>query len=51
MLKCLDLNQERQNVSPDLGPNCKGYQQATKFDSSKERVNSVFRKFCAKMKC
>ena len=44
---CLDLDQEWQNVSPDLGLNCKGYQQATKFTASKERVNSIFRKFCA----
>ena len=37
---CLDPDQDRQNVGPDLGPNCLqwSYQQTSTVDASKEKV-------------
>ena len=40
MLNGLNPYQDRCSVGPDLGLNCfKGYQQTTKVNTSKERVN------------
>ena len=43
---CLDPDQDRQNVGPDLGPDClavcKDYQQTTKVAASMEKVNMHF---------
>ena len=42
MLNCLDPDQDRHFVSPDLGPNClQGCQQMTKVSASRERVNNL----------
>ena len=38
----LDSDQDRYYVGPDLGQNCKEYQQTTKLPSM-QRVNSAFR--------
>ena len=44
MSNCLEPDQDRQNVGPDLGQCvCKGHQQTTKVAASKERVKLALR--------